>query len=63
VRCFERVNRFDYPRGTLSNYESALRVRVNGWLVGYCSLAYSALACLRMGMSGSASFQRVRKLL
>lgn len=27
----------------------------------YCSLAYSALACLRIGMSGSASFQRVRK--
>src|SRR5215472_2893689 len=24
-------------------------------------LAYSALACFRMGMSGSASFQRVRK--
>src|SRR5215469_13792609 len=27
----------------------------------YCSLAYSALACFRMGMSESASFQRVRK--
>ena len=27
----------------------------------YCSLAYSAWACLRIGMSGSASFQRVRK--
>ena len=27
----------------------------------YCSFAYSALACFRMGMSGSASFQRVRK--
>ena len=25
------------------------------------SLAYSALACLRTGMSASASFQRVRK--
>src|ERR1039458_1575038 len=24
---------------------------------GYCSFAYSALACFRMGMSGSASFQ------
>ena len=24
----------------------------------YCSFAYSALACFRMGMSGSASFQR-----
>jgi len=27
----------------------------------YCSFAYSALASFRMGMSGSASFQRVRK--
>ena len=29
----------------------------------YCSFAYSALACFRMGMSGSASFQIVRKSL
>jgi hypothetical protein len=29
----------------------------------YCNFAYSALACFRMGMSGSASFQRVRKSL
>jgi len=27
----------------------------------YCSFAYSALACFRMGMSGSASFQRLKK--
>src|SRR5207244_12323338 len=27
----------------------------------YCSLTYSALACFRMGMSGSASFQRAKK--
>jgi len=27
---------------------------------GYCSFSYSALACFRMGMSGSASFQKVR---
>ena len=27
----------------------------------YCNFAYSALACFRMGMSGSASFQRLRK--
>ena len=27
----------------------------------YCNFAYSALACLRMGMSASASFQSVRK--
>ena len=30
---------------------------------GYCNFAYSALACFGMGMSGSASFQRVRKSL
>jgi hypothetical protein len=30
-------------------------------LNGYCSFAYSALACFRMGMSGSASFHRLRK--
>ena len=30
---------------------------------GYCSFAYSALAFFRMGMSGSASFQSVRKSL
>jgi hypothetical protein len=29
----------------------------------HCSFAYSALASFRMGMSGSASFQRVRKSL
>jgi hypothetical protein len=27
----------------------------------YCSFAYSALACLKIGMSGSASFQSKRK--
>ena len=30
---------------------------------GYWVFAYSALASFRMGMSGSASFQRVRKSL
>ena len=29
-------------------------------LGSYCNFAYSALAFFRMGMSGSASFQRVR---
>jgi hypothetical protein len=28
---------------------------------GYCNFPYSALASFRMGMSGSASFQRARK--
>jgi hypothetical protein len=31
--------------------------------VGYCSFADSALASFRIGMSGSASFQRVKKSL
>jgi len=29
----------------------------------YCSLAYSDLACFRIGMSASAFFQRVKKSL
>ena len=29
--------------------------------VAHCSFAYSTLACLRIGISGSASFQTVRK--
>ena len=37
--------------------------RVIAWVatIDYCCFAYSALASLRMGMSGSASFQKVRK--
>src|SRR5580693_5091321 len=34
---------------------------VRNRVILYCSFAYSALACFRMGMSGSASFQRMRK--
>jgi hypothetical protein len=36
---------------------------IGQYFSSYCSFAYSALACFRMGMSGSASFQRVRKSL
>jgi hypothetical protein len=35
--------------------------QVNEFKGGYSSFAYSALASFRMGMSGSASFQSVRK--
>jgi hypothetical protein len=35
--------------------------QVNQFGGGYCSFAYSALASFRIGMSGSASFQSVRK--
>jgi hypothetical protein len=31
--------------------------------MNYCNFAYSALACFRMGMSGSASFQRAKEIL
>jgi hypothetical protein len=40
-------------RANVRSYRARLR--------SYCSLAYSAFACLRMGMSGSASYQSVRK--
>jgi hypothetical protein len=33
----------------------------NTSIADYCSFAYSALACLRMGTSGSASFHRLKK--
>lgn len=54
------------PSG-LESYNSILRLRPGFSLHGsltdqvYCRFANSALACLRMGMSGSASFHRVRK--
>ena len=38
-----------------------LREMLGKFAVNHCNLAYSDLACFRMGMSGSASFQRVRK--
>ena|SRR6516165_5416240 len=31
--------------------------------IDYCNFAYSTLACFRMGMSGSTSFQSVRELI
>lgn len=48
------------PRRNHGN--NLLQTRLAGCLgSSYCILAYSALACLRTGMSGSASFQRVKK--
>jgi hypothetical protein len=48
---------------TRSDYDSRYRARSRLRLSSnsYCSFAYSALASLRMGMLGSASFQSVRK--
>lgn len=42
-------------------WESALPRASTEGQRSYCSFAYSALACLKIGMSGSASFQSVRK--
>jgi len=55
----------DISEGTTSDYlffQSAVE-RSDGNTLTHCSFAYSALAAIRMGMSGSASFQRVRKSL
>ena len=38
-----------------------MRVTLIASTACYCSFAYSALASFRVGMSGSASFQRLRK--
>jgi hypothetical protein len=55
-RSFARHTRGIISRLTIStNPTAAEKARC------YCNFAYSALASFRMGMSGSASFQRVRK--
>jgi hypothetical protein len=41
--------------------EQSRKAAIVGWPRIYCSFAYSALACFRIGMSGSASFHSVRK--
>ena len=38
-----------------------IKVGFSNYWNSYCSLAYSALACLRTGTSGSASFQVAKK--
>ena len=38
-----------------------LKIVRNYFAIHYCNLAYSAWACFSMEISGSASFQRVRK--
>jgi hypothetical protein len=49
------------PTSGPCRWESALfRASTEGHRC-YCSFAYSALACLKIGMSGSAFFQSVRK--
>src|SRR5436190_17638453 len=51
-----RSNRVSCFKGSLLRNNLGLR-RAGG----YCSFAYSALACFRIGMSESASFQVARK--
>ncbi len=53
---------FSTPTPGYVNHRKTARDKA-GLLSSYCSFAYSALASFRMGMSGSASFQRVRKSL
>jgi hypothetical protein len=40
---------------------ATMRIIYGGAAGDYCSAAYSARACFRIGMSASASFQGVRK--
>ena len=54
----ERILR-DRLETSVSNLEGALSEVC--YMLIYCSLAYSAWASVRIGVSGSASFHRVRK--
>jgi len=47
--------------GQFARRKPPLSTRLEGKMRNDYSFAYSALACLRTGMSGSASFQRARK--
>src|ERR1700740_77189 len=48
------------PRKELTGY-STLFIFSSGNSDNYSNFAYSSLACVRIGTSGAASFQRVRK--
>jgi len=58
----KRVMR-DFRRSDNAFHEKANSKGRRSALSAYSSFAYSALASFRMGMSGSASFQSVRKSL
>src|SRR6266571_3612585 len=47
--------------GSVRSYRWERSIAILSTEKGYCNFAYSALASFRMGMSGSASFQRVTK--
>jgi hypothetical protein len=48
-------------RETATDFRPELTRVFSSFAINYRNFAYSALACFRMGMSGSASFQRARK--
>jgi hypothetical protein len=51
-----------FSNGLLRSRNSAYNLAfMHNFVKNYCSFAYSALAAMRIGMSGSASFQSVRK--
>ena len=50
-------------RGKQIAVKAAKRQRTGRTFSRYCNCAYSASACFRTGMSGSASFHSVRKSL
>ena len=50
-----------FPHQFVRLCERALIKFLRESAINYCNFAYSALASFRMGMSGSASFQSVRK--
>ena len=49
------------PRTNFTRTNPALLVWQGDFTRNHCNFAYSALACFRMGMSGSASFHSVSK--
>ena len=49
------------PPRVNANFEEGLVRAIPLRTIGHCNFAYSAFACFKMGMSWSASFQRVRK--
>jgi hypothetical protein len=62
----EQSNQYQHNLKRPFSTHGALPLRRNHGRDGassYCNFAYSALACFRIGMSGSASFHSVRKSL
>jgi hypothetical protein len=58
-KFWERGREGELGRGKLP--AGSRRIAAGGTLELYCNVAYSNFACLKMGISGSASFQSVKK--